>query len=48
MYMPFLLNSYLVECRETGKQTDQEFLRKQEELLLENYSLLKLYYFIQF
>lgn len=40
MYLPFLLNSYEVECRVTGKQIiDQEFLMKQEEFLLENYSL---------
>jgi len=38
MYLPFLLNSYQVESRGTGKQGDNEFLQKQEELLLENYS----------
>lgn len=38
MYLPFLLNSYQVECRGTGKPADKEFLQKQEELLLENYS----------
>lgn len=38
LYLPFLLNSYQVECRESGKPADQEYLRKQEELLLENYS----------
>jgi len=37
MYLPFLLNSYQVESRETGKPADSEFLQKQEELLLENY-----------
>ncbi|XP_027853547.2 kinetochore protein NDC80 homolog [Aphis gossypii] len=37
MYLPFLLNSYQVESRGSGKPADQEFLKKQEELLLENY-----------
>ncbi|VVC40485.1 Kinetochore protein Ndc80 [Cinara cedri] len=37
MYFPFLLNSYQVESRGTGKQADQEFLQKQEEFLYENY-----------
>lgn len=41
MYLPFLLNSFQVECRGTGKPAEQEFLQKQEELLLENYSSLK-------
>lgn len=44
MYLPFLLNSYIVETRGSGKPADIEFLQKQEELLLENYSLLKLFY----
>jgi len=38
MYLPFLLNSYQVKSRGTGKPADIEFLQKQEELLLENYS----------
>jgi len=46
MYLPFLLNTYQVESRGTGKPADQEFLHKQEELLLENYSLLILFYLI--
>ncbi|XP_015376348.1 PREDICTED: kinetochore protein NDC80 homolog [Diuraphis noxia] len=37
MYLPFLLNSYQVESRGSNKPADQEFLKKQEELLLENY-----------
>jgi len=40
MYLPFLLNSYQVESRGSSKPTDKEFLKKQEELLLDNYSLL--------
>lgn len=38
MYFPFLLNSYQIESRGTGKQVDQDFLQKQEEILYENYS----------
>lgn len=44
MYLPFLLNSYQVESRGSNKPTDQEFLKKQEELLLDNYSVLMLFY----
>lgn len=36
-YLPFLLNSYLIETRGSGKSSDKEYLQKQEELLLENY-----------
>lgn len=36
-YLPYLLNSYLIETRDTGKPADIEFLQKQKELMLENY-----------
>lgn len=46
--MPFLLDSYQVECKETGKPADKEFLQKQEYLLLENYSQLTYFNFYKY
>lgn len=48
MYLPFLLNSYQVESRVTGKPAEQEFLQRQEDLLLENYSSYKYITFYDF
>lgn len=46
--MPFLLDSYQVESKETGKPADKEFLQKQEYLLLENYSQLTYFNFYKY
>lgn len=38
IYLPFLLNSFVFENKVVLKSADKEFLKKEEELLLENYS----------